>query len=330
MKLNKNDLNNALRILADGADLFVPGEVSGISRFVLWKDGIDLAGIGGKNTELPPKDILFPQTEKMYAYRTGADAQIWELAQNPKQVVFGVRPCDMESIGRLDLVFLGKEYEDSFYVRKRKNTTFVAIVCQLPGETCFCDSMDVDPNAAPAADLLLSDEGDAYFVSAQSDKGGEVAELWKDLLGQGSGRQGNTACALKTKMGAGLPRKLAGMFEHPIWVEASQACIGCATCTYICPTCYCFDIGLESHGNEGVNFRCWDSCMFSSYTQMAGGHNPRPTKKERIRNRYMHKLSYFQERHDKLLCVGCGRCLDKCPAHLDITELIDKAAEVVL
>ena len=28
------------------------------------------------------------------------------------------------------------------------------------------------------------------------------------------------------------------------------------------------------------------------------------------------------------MCVGCGRCISKCPAHLDIAEFIDSAAEV--
>ena len=75
-------------------------------------------------------------------------------------------------------------------------------------------------------------------------------------------------------------------------------------------------------------YRCWDSCVFSDYNQNAGGHNARPTKLERLRNRYLHKLSYFNERHGMNLCVGCGRCIGKCPAHLDITEFIDAAAEV--
>ena len=120
------------------------------------------------------------------------------------------------------------------------------------------------------------------------------------------------------------------MFDNPIWEEVTRPCIGCATCTYVCPTCYCFDINSENRGNEGVSFRCWDSCMFTDYTLMAGGHNPRPTKKERLRNRYMHKLSYFVDRHGTSLCVGCGRCILKCPAHLDIAEFIDKAAEVTV
>jgi len=236
----------------------------------------------------------------------------------------------MASVERMDKVFLDGEFVDSFYTRKRENTTFIALACGEPARTCFCDSMGLGPGEAQAADVLLTDAGEAWFVADQTEKGKAVTGLWQKLLKKGQKPAEKVACALKTKMSDKLAEKLAKMFEHPIWDEAGKACIGCATCTYICPTCYCFDINMENYGASGTAFRCWDSCMFSDYTRMAGGHNPRPTKKERVRNRYMHKLSYFNERCGVSLCVGCGRCVDKCPARLDITEFIDEAAEVAL
>ena len=327
MLLKKSDLISALAALNSGASLYVPGVSSDVSKFVLW-DGKSEPDLSGDNCDLPPKDIMFPKTEKMYAYRTGPDAQIKEASDDRKQVVFGIRPCDMASITRLDQVFFDKGYEDGFYASKRANASFIAVACQSACDTCFCDSVGVDPNNAPGADVLLINAGDSYGVALQTDKSKEIGELWKTFLKKGDVKPGNTKCALKTKMSDELSGKLGGMFENPIWKEITRPCIGCGTCTYVCPTCYCFDINSETRGNEGVNFRCWDSCMFTDYTLMAGGHNPRPTKKERLRNRYMHKLSYFKERHGTLLCVGCGRCIKKCPAHLDITEFIDQAAEV--
>ena len=329
MLLEKSKLVSALAVLSDGADVFVPGEPGTDSRFVLWngKSGADLAG---DNTAFPPKDILFPKTEKMYAYKTGLDAQVKEILEDQKQIIFGIRPCDVESIMRLDQVFSEKEFRDEFYLRKRGNSVLIAVACEKPQKTCFCDSMGLSPNAAPGADVLFCDKGDSYGVTAQTDKGKEIVEKLKAVLKKGDNKPGNTACTLKAKMDDRLPEKLSGMFEHPIWDQVTKACIGCATCTYVCPTCYCFDISTECRGNEGVNFRCWDSCMFSEYSRMAGGHNPRPSKKERLRNRYMHKLSYFKDRHGTNLCVGCGRCIEKCPAHLDISEFIDQAAEVTV
>ena len=39
----------------------------------------------------------------------------------------------------------------------------------------------------------------------------------------------------------------------------------------------------------------------------------------------MHKLVYYPNNHDGVYaCVGCGRCTEKCPVHLDIVKVIKK------
>jgi ferredoxin len=327
MLLKKSDLNQALEILAADASVFVPGEVEGVKRFRLWEDGMEIH-LTGENTALPPKDILFPCTEKMYNYKMGPNIEIKEVVENPHQVIFGIRPCDMRSIDCMDHVFLEKGYVDSFYSRKRENVLLFAIGCTSVARTCFCDSMGLNPNDAPNADVMMHDAGDSLVMEAYTQKGSEALNRLSGLLSEGGEAKKDTACELKVNMTEDMPSKLGKMFEHPIWDEVTRACVGCATCTYVCPTCYCFDIDSDNHGEEGTKYRCWDSCMFSDYSRMAGGHNPRPTKKERVRNRYLHKLSFFHDRYGQLLCVGCGRCVEKCPAHMDITTFIDKAAEV--
>jgi len=199
MLLKKSDLNSALTALSDGASVYVPGVFGDISRFILW-DGKSEVLLSGSNTVLPPKDILFPQTEKMYAYKTGPEAEVKEVADDRKQVIVGIRPCDMASIMRLDQVFFEKNYQDEFYARKRANATFIAFACAMPCETCFCDSMGLDPNAAPGADVLLVEAGDSYGVAAQTDKGKEIAERWKGILKKGDQKPGAAVCTLKAKM----------------------------------------------------------------------------------------------------------------------------------
>ena len=68
--------------------------------------------------------------------------------------------------------------------------------------------------------------------------------------------------------------------------------------------------------------RCWDSCQFPLFTLHASGHNPRPTYKERMRQRIMHKFNYCPENFEETFCVGCGRCIANCPVNLDIREVI--------
>lgn len=328
--LAKNKVKEAIDIAARDAKVLVPMEVNGISKFAPWgtEGTLDLEAV---NTLLPPKDILFPNTEKMYSYtmcnQEVKDLKVHEDAES--QVIFGIRPCDMQSIKCLDDVFLTKTFVDEFYSKKREKFVAVCIGCTKSNPTCFCDSMGINPAKHEGADVMLYDLGNAYGLEAQTDNGKALVEKWQGILSEGSGQAPEVSCTLKVDM-KGVPEKLAKMFEHPIWKEVSQKCIGCGTCTYLCPTCYCFDIDNRNDGNEGYRFRCWDSCMFSEYTRMAGGHNPRPSKTERVRNRYMHKLQYFNERYSKNLCVGCGRCLAKCPVDMDITLFIDKVKEVAV
>ncbi len=330
MKLPKSKLSEVFDLMAKEANVLVPMKISGVEKFAPWGTNGELA-MDAVNTLLPPKDALFPQTEKMFQYKLRLQEveDFKETNTSTKQVIFGIRSCDMRSIECMDDVFLTKTYVDGFYQKKREDLTVVAIGCTQVMPTCFCDSMGIDPTNAPAADVQLNDIGDAYLVKAQTPKGEALVELWKPLLVDGDGEVAKVECTLKVDT-TNMKEKLMKMFEHDIWEREGQKCIGCGTCTYVCPTCYCFDINQERKGDDGYEFRCWDSCMFSEYTRMAGGHNPRPSKKERVRNRFMHKLCYFEDRYGKSLCVGCGRCVAKCPVNLDITRFIDEVKEVEL
>ncbi|MCI5829982.1 MAG: 4Fe-4S dicluster domain-containing protein, partial [Spirochaetia bacterium] len=99
--------------------------------------------------------------------------------------------------------------------------------------------------------------------------------------------------------------------------------VGCGTCTYVCPTCMCFDVRDFKTTDHGIRqVRCWDSCMYNDFTQMAA-ENPRHTQKERSRQRFMHKLMYYPMAHDGMFsCVGCGRCLESCPINMNVVKVI--------
>ena len=68
--------------------------------------------------------------------------------------------------------------------------------------------------------------------------------------------------------------------------------------------------------------RSWESCQSPGFTRIAGGHDPRPTKGARLRQRFYHKLLYFPENFGSISCVGCGRCVRACPVNIDIREII--------
>lgn len=123
----------------------------------------------------------------------------------------------------------------------------------------------------------------------------------------------------------GLEEKLDAMVDSSFWQDLHDRCLGCAVCTYLCPTCYCFDIQDEARGPKGERARNWDSCMFPLYTLETSGHNPRPTGRERWRQRLNHKFNYYLRQYGLPACVGCGRCIVNCPVNIDIRNVVSEA-----
>ncbi len=79
--------------------------------------------------------------------------------------------------------------------------------------------------------------------------------------------------------------------------------------------------------DTGVRYKSYDSCNNGYFTLMAGGHNPRPAKYRRWRQRAMHKFVYYKERFGENLCVGCGKCTTSCPVNISIFEVVNQVAE---
>ncbi|PRR70226.1 Anaerobic sulfite reductase subunit A [Moorella humiferrea] len=331
LKIAKDKLPELLKAWAINAAVFVPQEKGGTRVFQPW-DGQPSLTLDGGNTLEPPKDLFFPRTETMYRYEVqGKEAGVTEIPTfDGKMVLVGVRSCDARSFLIMDDVFLTKGYVDEFYRRRRENTRVVALACTQNAPTCFCTSFGIDPGRAEGVDVQMWPVADGYLLEPITAAGRELLDQAGELLTATDTAPPPAAVPGLVVDVTGVTEKLQGMFEHPYWTAVSRKCLGCGACTYLCPTCHCFDIQGENRGNSGYKFRCWDSCMFSEYTRMAGGHNPRPSKKERLRNRFLHKLQYFPERYGKFACVGCGRCLDRCPVNVDITRVIREVKEVAL
>lgn len=327
--LDKSQISSFLAAMAAGRTVFVPAEADGVTRFVPWQTGIQL--YWEDNPVVSPKEIFFPQTQILYGYRSqGAQLEILPPEEEKgHQIIFGLRPCDAAAISLMDDVFLTKGYEDSFYGSRRQDTLLAVLACRQPGPACFCSSFGLDPTRAADADIMLYDLGTELGLEAVSPAGKELLTKSAGLSEREVSPPGFAGDFPLEVQLDGLPPRLKPMFRAPVWDTMYQKCLGCGTCTYLCPVCHCFDIQSQNRGSQGYRYRCWDSCMFSDYTLMAGGANPRPTKKERVRNRFLHKLQFMPERYGKFGCVGCGRCVLKCPVNLDITWVASRLAEVI-
>lgn len=289
------------------------------------------------NSVKPPKEIFFPQTQELFKYEKTPEVKVSEREEKTEKVLlFGVRPCDARSFLILDKLFYW-DYEDHLYRRMRDNTVIIGLACSSPHHNCFCTSVGGNPSSKDGLDVLMTDLGDRYYVEVLTKKGEDVIRKPKGLFSNASEedkkqrdkvwKEAEKQVTKQVEV-EGVHDKLGELFESNYWDESSKTCVGCGVCSFLCPTCHCFDITDEDFGNKGRRIRTWDTCMIPEYTVHASGYNPRPGKKNRLRNRMYHKFRYFPDRFDVIACVGCGRCITKCPVGNDITEILEEVKEV--
>jgi len=312
--------------------LFAPlKDEEGKINFGLVKDPAEVV-LEFANVLKPVKSLLFPQTETIFE----ADEQgIHHPEVSENGVIFGLRPCDAKSVRLLRKVF-EKDYKDNYFLQREGSYLKIGLACTVPGENCFCTSFGQGPFFNEGLDLLLADIGEKYYVEVLSEKGKKLVEENSELFLEPTeadmelrqiaqaNAEGKIGREVNVKRAS---EKLGQAYDNALWDETSKICIGCGICAYLCPTCHCFDMTDEKVASRTRRIRTWDTCMFSYFTLQASGHNPRPTKKERLRNRVYHKFKYLLENFDEIGCVGCGRCLENCPSGVNLIEILSRVAE---
>lgn len=330
-KIALNQLDALLAAIAAQQKLYVPIDTAAGAQFAPWSDGCKVSD--ALNTVRSPKDFFFPQTETLMKFRMeGKSIEIIDTrTESEPFVVFGVRACDAQAFDVLDRVFLADPV-DTYYQNRRTHGVIVTMACTRPHETCFCGTFGIDP-AAPAGDVACWKTADALYLDAKTDKG---AALLDSVAALTEPADDEAVAAQQTEIRARMQRlplanlradafgagKTEAFFNDPAWAALSESCLGCGTCTFVCPTCQCYDIKDFNTGHGVQRFRCWDSCMYSEFTKMSAGQ-PRLTQVERFRQRFMHKLVYFPTNNDGMFsCVGCGRCVAKCPIQMNIVKVM--------
>ncbi len=317
-------------------NLQVPVEKQGVIKFAPLPKGPAPILERSGNTTIPPKAHFFPQTETLYRFQPGNfKMEIPPLEE--ESVLLGIRPCDARAISIVERLF-GGEIDDPYFRRRRELVTLVGVACREPGINCFCTSVGGGPASTEGLDLLIVDLDDSYFLQAVTVKGEALIEAARHLLQEASkaalDRKDQVVKQSSEKIKRfinveEIPQGLPTLWEDPLWQDTASACLGCGICTYLCPTCHCFDIQDEQEGGGGRRYRNWDSCMYGEYSLHASGHNPRPTRRERTRNRINHKYNYFVQKFGIIACVGCGRCINLCPANIDLLEVLGLVKEAL-
>lgn len=287
-------------------------------------------------TSRSAKDVFFPQVENLLTFKTSGKELALEQNVPPEglTIVMGVRACDARSFKILDRVFL-KDPVDTYYKKRRENCLLIGLGCSSPEETCFCHAFGIEAGK-PETDVQTWLAGNVLYWQAATAQGEELTQklVAAGFLGVAESdeavreQQEQTQKILSIlplhdfKFNDELPKDELKIFHSKEWAKLAAGCLSCCTCTYVCSTCHCYDIRDYQETEERTQrYRCWDSCMAKDFTLMAHG-SPRKTKVERFRQRYMHKLVYFPENNEGVYaCVGCGRCLQKCPVQLNIVKV---------
>ena len=286
-----------------------------------------------------PKGVIFPQSETLFSF------ELKKKAEDPRKVdvelksegapqdtaIVALRPCDARGFSILDPVYMDV---DPYYRSRREKTTIITLACPNPYPGCFCTSVESSPADKSGSDVLVTELDNGYFLEAVTEKGRTILDdnAIQDGAGykeEAEGRQKAAHDRVKKAFSGGKKVKISQerLLSDEFWEETTAKCLSCGACTYLCPTCYCFNITDEQTVNRGERIRSWDSCMFPHFTLETSGHNPRTKKAQRFKQRVGHKFVYYPEQYGDLGCSGCGRCIRFCPISMEISKVVAKLSE---
>lgn len=330
VKLKKQYLKGFLTCVSGWGELW--GPVRRNTRVILEEiDDIGQIDLTALRTQLPFKKLLFPP--KLNVFHFDEKGYYTDFSKIPKRIIFGLHPCDIKALLIMD-EFFAKEYKDPYYYERRKRTVIIGLSC-IPDEKCFCNATD-NESATEGFDLFLTDLGDFFLIWVGSSLGDDLVRECPELTDPNIDHadlkkyiewQKYRSSQFKMDIDlTGMPDIMELSYESPVWEEMGEKCLSCGACTIVCPTCPCFNVedAFTLGKNEGERVRYWDSCMFREYSMVAGGHNFREARAERLKLRFIHKLQAFVGKFGKPACTGCGRCIGTCPVDIDIYTITKK------
>ncbi len=283
-------------------------------------------------TKLPAKRFFLPFQEDLATFKIENDNWQKEISYNVDRplIFFGLHPCDINALNKLDKVLLHSVYPMPYYAAKRKNMFIVGIDC-LPQPYCFCRSMGSD-TALHGFDMFITDLGARYFVEILTDtaynflKNIKTAEPRENdhiqYMKVVAKRNNEFTIQVDT---TDLTKILDMEFRSDVWKYWGDKCLACGTCANVCPTCYCYgvDESVDIDLKGARKTKTLHSCNLIDFAEVAGGHNFRPERHSRLKYRYYHKHRGFVEAFEESLCVGCGRCGESCLADITVPEVIE-------
>jgi formate hydrogenlyase subunit 6/NADH:ubiquinone oxidoreductase subunit I len=294
----------------------------------------DEIDVNYKRTTLPPaKKILFPSTEELVRYKLDKKIDITPVINTEEIILFGINAWDLNGMNFLDRLFT-TDFADDNYIAKRQNLIVIGMDTE-PAETNFALQMNAE-YVKTGFDLFMTELSNKYFIRVATPKGAELlkkyAKINDDAVSGADFAEYENVLEnyrkkfnLKVEVDSFYNCFEAKYSNKQLWEKISDKCFSCGSCNLVCPTCFCFNVtdDMKLDLKNGIKSREWDSCMIPDYGLVAGGHNFRPNRANRLKQRYRCKLKTFVDKFGTYSCVGCGRCVEACLAKINIYEDIN-------
>jgi sulfite reductase subunit B len=290
-------------------------------------------------TILPPKKYFLPQYETIMTFDLSKPFDVEKVEEPKPKVIIGVHPYDIIAIKQMDTYFLDTHVDDS-YLQRRKNTLIIGSNVLNVAEKAFFGDMGTG-SVDSGYDLMLTDMGDKIAIDIGTEAGEKLLDNYARSVQEATPNDiqevrtiiENTSA--KAKRGLlvkpqGWHDLLEKNYDSDVWKSQAEKCLGCGTCTLVCPTCFCYDVNDEVDLNltTGKRIRTWDGCLLRNFTKVGSGEIFRESMEDRYRHRYNRKGRYLPDMLGFVACVGCGRCSSQCvPDVADPVNLINMIVE---
>lgn len=323
-KFDIENFNSALKELSKEYKIYAPKVLKGKGRF----SDTDIVRYGeisrveeiefNKKSQFSYKEVLLPISQTLFFF---TENEMKEADMEEKAPLIFLRSCDINSLRRIDDIYLRNGFEDPFYKKIREKAKFVLIGCEKSFENCFCVNMGT--NKTDEYDMYIKVSGNEVALDVKNEDLNAVMSKYDQVTADIT-----PDFVTENEVKVNIPENLTQeVMKSKMWDEYSERCIACGRCNFVCPTCTCFtmqDIFYKENEKSGERRRVWASCQVDGYTDMAGGHSFRNDKGQRMRFKALHKVYDYKKKWGYHMCVGCGRCDDICPEYISFSNCINK------
>ena len=334
-QISRNRMNEILRELQSEYRIFAPKHIpdrgmwenDGLIRYQEISSLEDIVTV--KQSDFSPKEVIYPVSQTIFTFDENSCQET--ITRDPKGIIIFARPCDINGLKRLDNMFLANGgMSDVYYKRMRDKVKIFMMECEQSWENCFCVSMGTNKTENYSVGWKLHEDiikvrvKDAEFIDYFEN---ERETSYEPSFIEENVRKVRVPAIKDTT-------NLREVFELPFWKEYNETCISCGGCNTVCPTCSCFDTVdylNQENSRKGERRRIWSSCMLQDFSKTAGGNIARKFPEQMMRFKTMHKVYDYNSRFggNEHMCVGCGRCIQRCPEDISFADTINRLSDEV-